>query len=461
MTSDPNEPEAFPPSPAGRAVSYRQLIEESNAMFFILDRNGAFVYVNDSVGPMLGWTPDQLLGRVAFDLISPDTFEDAVGAFSDLFGRPGPSVIWDSPPLLVEFARPDGTYVAVEVVASADDGAQEVFGTVFRSEFRYATEQFADRLARFRPTDELLSVIVNMLKGESSLSMSSVSHGWADGGFAHVIGDLHPLLAGGTDGHRPAFEGPWVQAMEQQVPVFLDRDSLPPLLREFATARGLAACWVQPIDPAFAPQGACIVMWRTQSAMQVYMHKMMLRRAASLVALAFERQTHHAALDHATSHDPLTGAGNRALFFERLSQHLDASTNGASLFLVAVDRMKAINDTHGSGAGDLLLKRLASRIDGTLEPDDLLCRTGGDVFAVLYHERLGADLVESRAEQVLQEARRPLTLDTGGTVRATVSVGVASTYDNGCSPDELADAADRALAEAKQAGRNTWRLALT
>ena len=449
------------PRPWLRDLGYRQLIEGSNAMFFILDREGAFVYVNDSVEPMLGWEPSSLIGRNAFDLISPDTLDDAIGAFGDLFGRQTLQVVWDSPPLLVKFARPDGTYVAVEVVATADDAVGEVSGTVFRSEFRYATEQFADRLARFRPTDELLAVIVNMLKGESTLSLSAVSYDWSDGAFAHVVGDLPPLLAGGSDGERPAFQGPWVEALDRQAPVFVDTPSLPPLLREFATSRGLAACWAQPIDRAFAPTGACIVMWRIQSPVQVYMHRTMLRRASSQVALAYERQTHDAALEHALSHDPLTGVGNRALFFDRLGQHLDASPDGASLFLVAVDHMKMVNDTPGVATGDLLLKRLAARLDATLEPNDLLCRIGGDIYAILFHERLGADRVEARAQQVLHEARRPITLDTSGTIRATVSVGVASTYDNGCSRDELADAADQALALAKGSGRNTWRLALT
>ena len=93
-----------------------------------------------------------------------------------------------------------------------------------------------------------------------------------------------------------------------------------------------------------------------------------------------------AALEHASSRDPLTGAVNRLVLSDRMAQAFARQRRHDSKVLVAVidvDRFKEINDTHGHHAGDEVLIALAQRLAGCTRPEDTVARLGGDEFAVV------------------------------------------------------------------------------
>jgi len=440
---------------------FRSLVEQTNALIFVLDREGAFTYVNEAAEPILGFAPSAIIGRSAFDFLTPESLADAAGAFLDLFGRSGPTVAWESPPLLLQFHHANGTLVALEVVAMADDQTGETSGVALRSEYQYATEQFAEGLARFGATADLLQIVVDLLRGETNHSHSAVSWEWQDDHFQRTVGDIPPLLAGCADGARPALDGPWTQALATGEPVFAEASDLSPRLREVAAERGLGSCWAQPIDRNFAGAGACIIVWRAEDTFRVYMHGVMLRRAAALTSLAFERGAHQAALDHASTHDPLTGVGNREHYFSTLGERVTNVTFGTTVLNLDIDRLREVNETFGHRAGDLVLTHLARRLRDVLDPGDQVFRLGDDTFAVVCHERIPADRLEPFVGRIRTAISQRLTIAADEAVAIVASVGIASTYSGGADADALAHEAARALVEAKAAGGDTWRLSLT
>ena len=155
--------------------------------------------------------------------------------------------------------------------------------------------------------------------------------------------------------------------------------------------------------------------------------------------------------------DPLTGLKNRAALddalravaaaFERVGQP-------AALLLLDLDHFKQINDTHGHGIGDELLRRAAESIRVTCRPYDIPCRFGGDEFAVVYAQTDGAAAVRA-AQRILEAIHRVQVTAAAGTVRASCSAGLCCTtrFSEPFDPDKLFAAADARLYEAKRAGR--------
>jgi diguanylate cyclase (GGDEF)-like protein/PAS domain S-box-containing protein len=154
--------------------------------------------------------------------------------------------------------------------------------------------------------------------------------------------------------------------------------------------------------------------------------------------------------------DPLTGAFNRRHFVERAREEIDRSRRyhtDLTMLMIDIDHFKAVNDTYGHDAGDAVLKRMVAECRGLLRGSDIFCRLGGEEFAVIL-THTSPDQGRLAAER-LRKAVKALAVETaGGTVRFTVSIGVASMMAEEATMDQVMKMADDALYEAKQMGRN-------
>jgi diguanylate cyclase (GGDEF)-like protein len=154
--------------------------------------------------------------------------------------------------------------------------------------------------------------------------------------------------------------------------------------------------------------------------------------------------------------DALTGARNRAEFL-RLAEAaaMRAQTSGMPLMLLYldIDRFKRLNDSHGHAAGDRVLRAMADVLRQVLRHDDVFGRLGGEEFGVLLpdQDETQALALAIRLRKRLAEVPRP-------DGRLTVSVGIARLRERESLPQAL-NRADLAMLEAKQAGRDTVRIA--
>jgi diguanylate cyclase (GGDEF)-like protein/PAS domain S-box-containing protein len=162
-------------------------------------------------------------------------------------------------------------------------------------------------------------------------------------------------------------------------------------------------------------------------------------------------------------YDALTRLPNRRLLYDRLHQALAATSRSGlygAIFFIDVDNFKALNDTRGHGAGDLLLIEVARRLRGMLREGDTVARQGGDEFVVLL-EDLGAEIAEATAlckrmgDKLFQVIDRPFNLD-GYEYHCKLCIGVGL-FGKHDSVEDLFKHADLALYQAKKAGRNTLR----
>jgi diguanylate cyclase (GGDEF)-like protein len=162
--------------------------------------------------------------------------------------------------------------------------------------------------------------------------------------------------------------------------------------------------------------------------------------------------------------DALTGVFNRRRFGDMLKHEWATARrykHALCLLLFDLDRFKAVNDTQGHAAGDELLKNVADIIASSIREVDVCARYGGDEFVLLLPHTPVKNAVVV-AERVRTGLARAKATWNGEARNITLSVGIASSEDDSLvSPDDLVEAADRALYEAKHEGRDRAVVART
>ncbi len=164
---------------------------------------------------------------------------------------------------------------------------------------------------------------------------------------------------------------------------------------------------------------------------------------------------------HMASHDGLTGLPNRALSMDRLSVALaSARRNGAmvALLFVDLDGFKAVNDTFGHEAGDIVLKEVARRLSSCVRETDTVARFGGDEFLIVLTEVKEKAAVTRVARKVILALSRPIPLD-GEEATLGASIGIAVYPDHAKTPETLVKRADGAMYAVKGTGKNDYRFA--
>jgi len=163
-----------------------------------------------------------------------------------------------------------------------------------------------------------------------------------------------------------------------------------------------------------------------------------------------------AALREQATRDGLTGVYNRRYFYELAARERDRVQRyrrPMSLAMIDADHFKQINDRHGHGVGDEVLRALAETCAKLLRRNDVLARWGGEEFVVLFPE---TDLAEATVvTERLREAIGRAPFDTAaGPVSFTISGGVVQLASGEETVEALIERADTALYSAKQQGRN-------
>ncbi|MFW6132802.1 MAG: GGDEF domain-containing protein [Planctomycetota bacterium] len=169
--------------------------------------------------------------------------------------------------------------------------------------------------------------------------------------------------------------------------------------------------------------------------------------------------------------DHLTGAYNRRYFYhatDRILQRDDADKLRVTLLLYDIDDFKRYNDVYGHAAGDEILRETAALMRGITRSQDITARIGGDEFAVLFwepgpprkpgsHPPEDAHALADRFRRGVEQLEfRALGPEARGVL--SISGGLARFPEDGRTCRELLAAADRALDEAKQQGKNAIRL---
>ncbi|MDB5523191.1 MAG: putative Diguanylate kinase, domain [Rhizobium sp.] len=199
----------------------------------------------------------------------------------------------------------------------------------------------------------------------------------------------------------------------------------------------------------------------TRSFSTIYSQEDLMLRLTEAMArsesTSQELQRTNQKLEYLAATDPLTGAGNRRQFIERVDAEIARAKRGNtpfSLLSIDLDHFKSINDTHGHQAGDTVLRGFVRKCHDAIRPYDFIARTGGEEFMVSLPgaSTETARLIGERVRSAIADSA--FEAGIGQSIRITVSIGVSEFGRDGDTLDAFLRVADQRLYRAKHEGRN-------
>ena len=402
---------------------YRLLAENGTDLVVIIDRQGYPSYVSPAVTGLLGYSVDEAFGLRFGDLLHPD----------DKPTRPDPSA--ERPDVVTYRLRHrDGHFVWVESAfrrVSGENGPQTIASIRDVGDRKAAEQTLAEKTAFLEAT--LDSMEQGLLRMDQDLRIQVCNRR------AYELLDVPRefMDAKPTVGELYAFQ----QAAGEFSVTGADmtgRIADPRMLRSnFAYERERPDGTILEVRTVLTPDGGA------------------LRTISDIT----ERKVAERRIAHLARHDPLTDLPNRRLFQEQLEERLEdfgPDTPPLALLCLDLDGFKAVNDTLGHPAGDVLLHEVASRLRTTLSPQDVVARLGGDEFAIIQVGQTQPEAAERLARRVIDVVNGSFDI-SGHRVGVGTSVGIALAPRDGTDPERLLRCADVALYRAKTEGRNVHR----
>lgn len=431
-TRDADPAVATAPGASLDALCARNLFDTPEGIFFFKDIDGRFIRVSSACAALVGRTPEEMVGLTDADLTDA---EHAAALRADEVRIASTGVPMMDKQEVDRLAGRPGTWVETsKFPLRAPDGT--VMGT-----FGYSRD-----VTRWERAEQRLVQVQAQLRAVLDASQDAIGHYDRDLRclYANPAGERFkgmPLseLLGRTD-RETGMPKEWLEYYE-------------PLLRRVLET-GIAEELEFGGDPDRVGRDSWfhVTLTPDRDASGAVTGVLASMRDMTAVKRA-ER-----ALKHQATHDPLTGLANRILLLNRLEAALAGPQGGRiALFFIDVDLFKEINDRHGHEVGDRVLIEVARRLERATRPGDTVARLGGDEYVVLCAP-MGADEASSLADRLVAAMVDPVA---AGDVRVAVSasVGAALSDDRAATADALLSAADAAMYQAKEAGRNRWRMA--
>jgi diguanylate cyclase (GGDEF)-like protein/PAS domain S-box-containing protein len=386
--------------------------------------------VGDNITEVLGWRPEQLIGRPSTEFVHPDDQPGALATWFEMMVAPGDTFTWQG-----RYRTATGEWKWVECVNKCDlvDPEHPVVFTTMR----WATEQVS-MAELLRERDQLLS----QLSDAMPVGMFQID---TDRSITVTNNRLRSIL-----GHSVATE-------ILQLPIVGDHDVLSSAFDSVLTGEV-----VDDIELRFArntPYGAieervCLLSMRplTDQAGGVTGAVGCLSDVTDQVRL--RRQ-----LELRANTDELTSCLSRAAILDLLSLTLTRRDNiegGTALIFVDLCRFKEINDSFGHDAGDHILELASARLRAAVRDIDGVGRLGGDEFLVVCPSVDSPSTALVVAKRILATLTDRIDMSTGF-AELGASIGVAWS-DGPIDADTLIAQADRAMYDAKRSGSSTVKL---
>ncbi|THB80347.1 MAG: EAL domain-containing protein [Desulfobacteraceae bacterium] len=402
---------------------FRSLVETTSDWIWEVNAQGVYTYVSPRIHAILGYTPEEIIGKTPFDLM-PDTEKDRISkVFTGIIESRQPFSSLEN-----TNRHKNGHLVILETsgIPFFDD-ADELLG--YRGIDRDVTQ-------RKRYEEALLlteSVFTNTIEGiaitDKNGTIQRVNQAFCDiTGYsgAEAVGQNPRILK--SDRHDDAFyQEMWRDLLEK--------------------GQWSGEIWNRRKDGSAYPEWLSISSITDSSGE--------ITNFISLFHDVSEKKNKEEQLQFLAYHDPLTKLPNRTLLYDRIKVALrNAKRNNSKLALLYmdIDNFKNINDSYGHPFGDEFLCRVKDRIKSVCRETDTFARYGGDEFVIVLNNVTDSRHVIDFSNRIISLFETPLTIFEEE-VYSSVSIGLAVYPDDGDDIVTLEKNADMALYEAKKYGK--------
>lgn len=229
-------------------------------------------------------------------------------------------------------------------------------------------------------------------------------------------------------------------------------------IKHVALPHGMRCCWSEPIKSSSGKVLGAFGMYYNHPALPNEEESNDLMLAARLAGIVMERDQAQKRIRELAFTDDLTGLASRAYFYQTLEASIKRSNRNKSqlgLLYIDLDNFKGVNDGLGHDAGDVLLQKIAKRLQEVVREVDFVARLGGDEFCILINDIDDDYAAAHMAQRCLERVSKPIEL-LARKFTPACSIGIAHYPDDGCDLSTLIKAADTALYAAKECGKNRY-----
>jgi diguanylate cyclase (GGDEF)-like protein/PAS domain S-box-containing protein len=425
---------------------FRSIAEATQEWIWEIDRHGVYTFSSPAVEMILGYKPNELLGKNYLDIVAPSTRP----ALAELLRHgTGEKRGWRDLTLHLQHAKGGIRWLDNNAFPLLDEaGMVSGYRGVARDITQRRLQQ--DRIARLSRIQAVLSGInstIVRVRNRHELFRESCRIAVQQGGFRMAwIGLVEPgamraiplVWEGFDQGYLDEANSALASVQEDPGPVGRairnkkmvvanDIETDPHLLvKRQALARGFRSLIAMPLLVADEVVGV-LVLYAGETGFFDYEELKLLKDLAGDISFALDYIGKEEKLTYVSYYDTLTGLPNRQLFFDRLAQALhQARAERRQLAVIVIDlqRFKRVNDTLGRYAGDQVLKELASRLRRTIDESATPARIGGDCFAVVVPNLPGAAMARWIDDWIVDSFAEPLMVDDIE-LRISVKMGVA------------------------------------
>lgn len=440
------EPGWRTPGTLGGEGFFRALVENAADPFIVVDGDLKVAYASPHAERLLGFSPEDLVGKNALDLLAEDSRDLAVDAIATLLpstadgGRP-------NKPVRLVAKRADGTEAPLSVLAARwpDERVGGLVLQVSDAGHAQAMSDTVNAILEGSDRDRVLRLLASIIEYDISGSSACLAGGWNGRGFTRVAGHCGPLdLRSPLPFDRVAISAA-LAGPDEVCDLF---PHLAPETRAAAEKVGRRGCWLAQVRVGDERDlAAALIVWHPAPGPPGPVYRQDICRAVRVVQLGLRWELQQRMLSWDASHDPLTRLVNRV----ELQDRLEVQPGRRAVLYCDLDDFKPINDTHGHRYGDAVLMAVARRLEATARPH-LAARLGGDEFAVVMDDITDSDDAIRLARRLIEVVTQPIDA-LGVNIEVGLSIGVAVDMTGRADGDTVLHAADVALRTAKASGK--------